>query len=258
MGKFFVCSSGSNTFTKRRLRKGTPFLALQKAAARIYYIFTWCVCLIPSFCERDAGAKSEEVHCLMSRHVPSSTGGVLLPLSDLAVIPVAFVAPSLWAIVSAGASLRDPPLFSGGHSLTRATIPPCSPPCRAPAAPFAQATGAASSGGGVSPRRRAWRRTDNSLCFPSPACHRLSTPPHTEASFPPAGAMVQIVFVRHGEKDRGEPVHLNEEGKARAELMVDYILHPYGEFQRPDFLYIMTRLKVCGIKGRGAFYNTPY
>jgi hypothetical protein len=51
--------------------------------------------------------------------------------------------------------------------------------------------------------------------------------------------MLQIVFIRHGEKSKNDPVHLNEDGKIRAENLPDYFLHPYNEFNVPKYVYVM-------------------
>ena len=49
--------------------------------------------------------------------------------------------------------------------------------------------------------------------------------------------MVQIIFMRHGEKAKGK--HLSDKGYMRAIYLVDYILHPFGLFQISQMLYIM-------------------
>ena len=49
--------------------------------------------------------------------------------------------------------------------------------------------------------------------------------------------MVQIIFMRHGEKSKGK--HLSDEGYLRAIYLADYILHPFGLFEIPQMLYIM-------------------
>ena len=51
--------------------------------------------------------------------------------------------------------------------------------------------------------------------------------------------MTQIIFIRHGEKDR-DPVHLSDIGKVRALQLADYLLYPYGEFDAPHKAFIMT------------------
>ena len=56
--------------------------------------------------------------------------------------------------------------------------------------------------------------------------------------------MVQIVFIRHGEKDRTQPSpHLDHKGKLRAKYLADYFLHPYGDFETPNFVFMMKLTK---------------
>ena len=50
----------------------------------------------------------------------------------------------------------------------------------------------------------------------------------------------QVVFIRHGEKDGDDCVHLSAVGRARADLLPDYLLHPFGEFEQPDKVYVMS------------------
>ena len=49
--------------------------------------------------------------------------------------------------------------------------------------------------------------------------------------------MVQIIFIRHGEKAKGK--HLSDKGYLRAIYLADYIFHPFGVFKIPQMLYIM-------------------
>ena len=49
--------------------------------------------------------------------------------------------------------------------------------------------------------------------------------------------MVQIIFIRHGEKSKGK--YLSDKGYLRAIYLADYILHPFGLFEIPQMLYIM-------------------
>ena len=50
---------------------------------------------------------------------------------------------------------------------------------------------------------------------------------------------MQLIFIRHAEKTKPEPRHLNHVGRLRARFLVDYFNHPYDEFTRPTHAYIM-------------------
>jgi hypothetical protein len=50
---------------------------------------------------------------------------------------------------------------------------------------------------------------------------------------------MQIIFIRHGEKTKSDPVHLSDKGYKRAENLPQYLLHPYGEFNIPTHAYVM-------------------
>lgn len=51
--------------------------------------------------------------------------------------------------------------------------------------------------------------------------------------------MRQVVLIRHGEKSKHDPVHLNRRGTLRSMFLPDYILFPYDDFRRPSYAFIM-------------------
>ena len=52
---------------------------------------------------------------------------------------------------------------------------------------------------------------------------------------------MRIVFIRHGEKTKSDPVHLSLRGRRRAALLVDYFMQPQlNGFQKPEKFVAMS------------------
>lgn len=54
-----------------------------------------------------------------------------------------------------------------------------------------------------------------------------------------ASSTKQIILIRHAEKNYNESVHLSRKGNTRAHYLIDYFLHPVGEFRMPCSIYAM-------------------
>ena len=50
--------------------------------------------------------------------------------------------------------------------------------------------------------------------------------------------MKQVIFIRHAEKSK-HGKHLNDVGYLRSIYLTDYFLHPFGNFEIPEFAYVM-------------------
>lgn len=58
--------------------------------------------------------------------------------------------------------------------------------------------------------------------------------------------LAQVIFIRHGEKDKDDAVHLDKVGMVRAVYLPDFLLDKESPWKRPDVIYAMKQKHAYG------------